>query len=303
MKPKPRLHGVIVPAITFVDDNDRVEELAYRNLLRRLIEAGVHGIFAGGSAGEGPLLTLREWERVMIIAFDECRGKIPLLGGSMDTSTQRIIERLKILAEIGYEFFVVTPTFYGGSKLAEEQLRLFGECREHCDGMEMIAYNIPACTGSVISVETMCNMARRGWIRYCKDSSDDIRYFQRLVSEGEPLGLEPLIGSERNAAEGLLLGACGLVPVCANYNPSTYLAAHKARTDKQELTLCQNRINSMVQSLVLEPRSWLAGIKYAVSLTGIGSGKPVSPLESLNADEKRLINSFVQNDSVLQTQS
>ena len=55
------LAGVVVPAITPVDDEDRVDEAAFRKGLRRLISAGVHAIFVGGSAGEGPLLTAYEW--------------------------------------------------------------------------------------------------------------------------------------------------------------------------------------------------------------------------------------------------
>ncbi len=51
------LAGVVVPVITPVDGEDRVDEAAYRGVIRRLIDSGVHAIFAGGSAGEGPLLT------------------------------------------------------------------------------------------------------------------------------------------------------------------------------------------------------------------------------------------------------
>jgi 4-hydroxy-tetrahydrodipicolinate synthase len=289
------LGGVIVPAITPVDDEDRVDEGAYRKLLKRLIEAGVHGVFAGGSAGEGPLLVLREWERMASIAFEECHGKVHLLGGALDTSTRRIIERIKILARIGYENFVVSPTFYVGAKLPEEHLRLFGECKEHSEGMEMVAYNIPSCTGSVIKVETMCEMARRGWIRYCKESSEDLNYLRRLVSEGGPLGLRVLMGSEANAAQGLLLGACGIVPVCANYEPSTFLSAYNARADREKLMRAQERIDALVKNIPLGPRMWLAGVKYALFTTGVGSGKPVSPLEPVDLDEKRRIDLFLQH--------
>src|ERR1039457_2295722 len=160
------LAGIIVPIITPVDGQDRVDESAYRTLLRRLIKAGVHGVFAGGSAGEGPLLVFQEWERMATIAFEECNGKIHLLGGTMDTSTWRVIERIKILAQIGYQNFVVAPTFYIGAKLPSEHLRLFGECKEQSEGMNMIAYNIPSCTGSIIPTEVMAEMTQRGWISY-----------------------------------------------------------------------------------------------------------------------------------------
>jgi 4-hydroxy-tetrahydrodipicolinate synthase len=92
-----RIAGVIVPVITPVDEQDHVDEDAYRGLLRFLMGSGVHGIFVGGTAGEGPLLTLDEWERMAVIAFEECHGKVHLLGGTLDTSTRRVIEKAKIL--------------------------------------------------------------------------------------------------------------------------------------------------------------------------------------------------------------
>ena len=81
-----KMGGIIVPVITPVDDQDRVDEASFRAQIRRLIKAGIHGIFVGGSAGEGPLLTAKEWERMVTIGFEECNGKVHLLGGAIDTS-------------------------------------------------------------------------------------------------------------------------------------------------------------------------------------------------------------------------
>lgn len=39
------LGGVIVPAITPLHDDERVDEIAFRKGIRRLIDAGVHAIF------------------------------------------------------------------------------------------------------------------------------------------------------------------------------------------------------------------------------------------------------------------
>ncbi len=288
------MFGIIVPVITPVNSQDQVDEAAYRAQLRRLIRAGVHGVFAGGSAGEGPLLTFPEWERMASIAYEECHGKIHLLGGTMDTSTRRIIERIKVLARIGYQNFVVAPTFYVGAKLPSELLRLFGECKEHGEGMNMIVYNIPSCTGSMIPAEVMVEAVRRGWVTSVKDSSEDMGYYHRLVAEAGPLGLRVFLGTERKAAEALFTGAVGLVPTCANFEPSTFLAAYEARRNEEELARLQKRITALVENLLLAPRMWLAGLKYVVATTGIGSGRVVSPLEPLSAEERERIDAYLR---------
>jgi 4-hydroxy-tetrahydrodipicolinate synthase len=288
-----RITGVIVPVVTPVDEQDRVDEDAYRALLRFLVGSGVHGIFAGGTAGEGPLLTLEEWERMAVIAFEECHGKVHLLGGTLDTSTRRVIEKAKILASIGYENYVVLPTFYLKIKLPNEHLRLFGECKEAVSDLNMVVYNLPSIAGSSIPVEVMCEMTRRGWITCCKDSSEDMVYFDRLLAEAGPLGLGVLIGSEVHAAQVLLKGAQGIVPVSANFEPSTYLAAFVARQNAEKMKEIENRIVSVVHNVLLQPRSWLSAAKYASSSLGFGSGRPISPTEPLSQAERQQVDRFL----------
>ncbi len=135
-------------------------------------------------------------------------------------------------------------------------------------------------------------MTSRGWIRYCKDSSEDMEYFAALLSKAGPLGLRALIGTERHAAKALRMGASGLVPTCANYEPATFVDAYNARQDDARLTAYQERITALVENLLLKPHSWLAGAKYAVSKKGFGSSRPVSPTDSLNEQERADIDQF-----------
>lgn len=285
-----RLHGVVVPIITPVDDDDRVDEAAFRKAIRYLIDAGVHSLFVGGSAGEGPLFTMTEWVRLMEIALDENGGAIPLLGGVMDTSTRRVIEKIRVLNDIGYENYAVSPTYYIALHSSEEHLRLFGACKEAAPDMEMVVYNIPTCTGSTVSVAAFLEMARRGWLRYCKESSGDLVSLLALIKRGRDLGLMVLVGEERLMYEGLLAGGAGMVPVGANYEPETYIRIYNAalRGDEEELSSRVERARYVCETLT-GGTCWLAGIKYALTQRGIGSGRPLSPLEPTDEDRKRLI--------------
>lgn len=297
---KNELSGIIVPVITPVDSEDRVDEKSFRKIIRYLINSGVNGIFVGGSSGEGTLLTEREWTRMVEIAFDENKGMVSLLGGAMDTSAKKVKEKIKLLEKIGYKYFVVTPTFYIKLTTPDEHLRLFSECREVSDRIEMVAYNIPDCTGSEIPVEVLCECARRGWIRYCKNTSENMDYFKRLVSEGKKAGLKVLCGTEVDMAEKLLAGAVGIVNVCANYEPETYIRAFQsaAKKDINELMKMQERIRFLREKLLLTGDCWIAGIKYAMSTIGMGSEKPVSPLQPANEKQKKIIDEITRQRSM-----
>jgi len=292
------LRGVIVPVVTPSDQNDRIDEQAFRMVLQRLIKAGVHGIFVGGSAGEGPLLVPAEWQRMVEIASNEIGDKVPLLGGVSDTSTRKVIEKINILKKIGYSRYVVTPTFYISTKLAEEQLRSFGAAREAGGDMEMIAYNIPQCVGSVIAPETFAELAKRGWIRCCKESSGNLEYFNQVVQAGAPFGLKVLMGDEILIPDGLVGGAVGIVPVCANYDPKLFIQAYHAAVagKKDELLALHKTILQKRATILLGGACWLSGIKYALSLMGMGQGTPVSPLQPVTGKQAQDIKELVNAD-------
>jgi len=290
------IRGVIVPVITPIDADENVDEPAFRRQLQRLIEAGVHALFVGGSAGEGPLLADAAWRRMAEIAFEEAGGKLPLLGGVMDTSARRAREKIRVLRGIGYPYFVLTPTYYITVKAESEHLRLFGEARDAAGDMEMIAYNIPQCTSSRLAVDTVCEMARRGWIRSCKESSGDIAYFRELARRGKDAGLSVFAGDEFTLVEELQAGAAGIVPVCANIFPDVYLRAFEAaaRGDWTAVARAHEENLRVREPLVAGGACWLAGIKYAASVLGVGSGRTVSPLEPAGRRQQERIEQLLK---------
>jgi 4-hydroxy-tetrahydrodipicolinate synthase len=290
------LRGVVVPVVTPVNKKEEVDERAFRRLLRYLVKAGVNVIFVGGSAGEGPLLPDGQWRRMVEIAHSEVGNDLPLLGGAMDTSTRRVCDKVAILRDIGYRYFVLTPTYYVAGRSPAEHLRLFGAAKKAAGKMEMVAYNIPQCTGSALAVDTVCEMAARGWIRYCKESSGDLKYLKTLIRRGERVGLTVLVGDELIAGQGLLAGAKGVVPVCANYVPEMWLRYFEAgvRGDRKAVAEQRPELLRIREILLLSGASWIAGIKYAVSRMGFGSGMCVSPLESAEPERKVRIDALIK---------
>lgn len=284
------LEGVIVPVITPVNEHDQVDETSYRAVIRRCMRAGVNGIFAGGSAGMGPMLTPREWRRAMEIAHDEVRGRCVLLGGVMATSTRLALERIRVLDKIGFAAMVVTPTYYITLSRAEEFTAHFGACRNATD-MEMVLYNIPQCTGSNIPLDVLRDAAHRGWSQACKESAGNRYYFRQLLKLGQDYGLKVFQGNEADIQWALSLKASGLVPVCANIDPETFVKAWRAAQagDSALLSKAQKRILALRRMFVQGDKNWIAGIMYGVARLGIGSGRPIMPLQPLSPEARAQI--------------
>jgi 4-hydroxy-tetrahydrodipicolinate synthase len=291
----PDLYGIIPPLITPTDAQDAVDEPALRRAINRLLQAGVHGLFVAGTAGEGPLLADRQWERLMEIAQDEVAGKAPLLAGVQDVSTRKVCDKIRRLVALGYRHCVVTPTFYIPTRTMSEHLRHFDACRGAAGDIEVIAYNIPQVVGTSLAVETVCELARRGWVRHCKESSGDLEFLRRLIEQGLDVGLRVLMGDERNSAAGLRAGAVGLVNLCSNLQPETYLQLYEAalRKDESAMERLQGKINHLLESVVLNGPCFVAGPKYMLSRLGIGRGTPVAPLEPVNERQARMIEAFL----------
>ena len=285
--------GVIVPLITPIDENENVDGKALRKLIRRCLTAGVHGIFVGGWAGMGPLLLDDQWRRAMEIAREEVDASHILMGGAIATSTSRAIKQIRLLEQIGFEYMIVTPTFYITLNYENEMLSHFGCCRESSD-MEMVVYNIPDCTGSLIPLATIEEVVRRGWTRVFKESSGDREYFSSVLDICNNYGANVLQGHEPDIEWGLSLGAAGIVPVCANYEPETYVSAWLAakQGDQEFLRRAQQRISAIRDVLLMGRKNWISGIMYGMSTLGIGSGIPMRPLQELGEEDKLLIDTL-----------
>ncbi|AQQ09110.1 4-hydroxy-tetrahydrodipicolinate synthase [Sedimentisphaera cyanobacteriorum] len=283
--------GVLVPIITPVDENENVDEKAFRAVIRHCIDAGAHGIFAGGSAGMGPLLADDQWQRAMEIAKDETEGRAGLAGGVIATSTRRALEKIDILKRLDFPSMVVTPTYYISLKTEKEMLSHFSACREATD-MQMITYNIPGCVQSTIPVSVIEYMAEKGWTDLIKESSGDRDYFLKVLGVCQRLSIGVMQGNEPDIEWGLRIGAAGIVPVCANYEPEAFVAAVNAATqeDFQQLSELQEHISSVREVLLLgEDKNWIAGIMYGLSTLGMGIGRPVRPIQELTEDQKKPI--------------
>ena len=80
------LKGSIVALITPFKDNILKEDV-YRQLINYHIINGTNGIVPGGTTGESPTLSHNEHKKIIEVAVQECKGKIPVISGTGSNST------------------------------------------------------------------------------------------------------------------------------------------------------------------------------------------------------------------------
>lgn len=65
------IKGIICPILTPMYEDESINEQELRNQVNRLIDAGIHGLFAFGTNGESYALSTAEKERVLEIVVEE----------------------------------------------------------------------------------------------------------------------------------------------------------------------------------------------------------------------------------------
>lgn len=221
------LHGIVPPVVTPLTQDFQVDEKSLRKVVRHLVDGGVHGLFLLGSTSECVFLNAKQRADVIQIALDEAAGKVPSVCGTMDPTTDRVIENAKQAKALGVDGLVVTSQFYTRSSQGET-IDHFSMIKDAVD-LPILAYDIPVCTNLKLSRETIREMYERKLICAVKDSSGDIENMRML---GLDFANNPdfaiLSGSETVVDYALLGGAHGNVPGLGNVDPAGYVRLYNA---------------------------------------------------------------------------
>ena len=94
------IRGVIVPILTPIDDEERIDEAALRAQVDYVIAGGVLGILAFGSNGEFYMVE-EEMRRGLGIILDQTAGRVPVYFGIGAISTKKCCRLARMAANQG----------------------------------------------------------------------------------------------------------------------------------------------------------------------------------------------------------
>ncbi|WP_018461632.1 2,4-dihydroxyhept-2-ene-1,7-dioic acid aldolase [Thermus oshimai] len=209
--------GSIPPLVTPFR-NGEIDEAALRRLIRRVVEAGSHGVSVGGTTGEPGTQTLEERKRVIRIAVEEVAGRVPVLAGTGALRLEETLELTRYAKAVGADGAMVIVPYY--VKPNQEGLyRYFAEVARAVPDFPLVIYNIPGRAGVEIAPATVARL-RRDFpnIVGLKHSSKDLEYVSHLLQEA---GEDFLVfcGLESLTLPMMSLGAVGTIAATANWLP------------------------------------------------------------------------------------
>ncbi|HVQ92074.1 MAG TPA: dihydrodipicolinate synthase family protein [Mycobacteriales bacterium] len=248
------LSGVIPPVVTPRRPDGDLDRASLARLCRGMVDAGVGGLFIGGSTGEAALLDDATRLAALDVAVEAAAGRVPVLFGVIDTGTRRVIERARPARDHGAAALVATAPFYV-SPDQREILAHFAELHRRLD-LPIVAYDIPPATHVRIEPDTMIALARSGDIAAAKDSSGDLAGLRWTLDHTRELGFPVFTGSETLVDSAVAAGAAGVVPGLGNVDPAGFVRLYEAARagDTRRAADRQRRLSRLFRIIAIPDR-------------------------------------------------
>lgn len=270
-----RFQGVLPVLVTPMSQDESVDEPAYRQLIRRVLAARAHGVVVLGTAGEFAVLRDAEKTRALRIATDEVAGRVPVIAGTGQPGTRQAVEMTCLAKELGADCALVVPPYYYNVD-QQATIRHYRTIASE-SGLPVLLYNIPFFTKVNLEPDTVRALAEEPGIAGIKDSSGNLRYFQRLCQTVKSEHFTVVTGSDDMLFAQLVVGGDGCISPGANLVPQWFVQLWEAMQQNrwQDAWILQERIQTMHRGIGYG--TFPAGIKAALSLLGIGNGLLAAP--------------------------
>jgi 4-hydroxy-tetrahydrodipicolinate synthase len=193
-----------------------LDEETLRKLVRRQIEAGIGFLVPCGTTGESPTLTRAEHLRVVEIALEEAKDKVPVLGGAGGYNTSEVIELARELERMGVDGVLSVTPYY--NKPTQEGLFQHYRAIASAIRLPIVVYSVQGRTGVNVEPATLARLAQIENIVGVKEASGNIGQMVNILNE-VPESFAVLSGDDAVTIPLMALGGRGIVSVVSNQIP------------------------------------------------------------------------------------
>lgn len=279
--------------VTPVTPASDLDEPAVRRIVDHMVAGGVHGVFVLGTTGENTSVPAAMRERLIAATVAHVGERAGVYAGISSNCLADSVAAAKACARLGVDAVVAhLPTYYVLD--AEEQFAYFDALADRI-GLPLLLYDIPVTTHMVIPVEIVERLSRHPNIVGIKDSGGDVAHLTMLL---ERLGdgradFAVLVGASVLSAQGLALGADGIVPSQGNLIPALCRALYDRAVegDRDGAEAHQQRIDALTR-LFVEGRSLaqsLGALKAMMGALDLCGPDVLPPLRPLSAEEQEAL--------------
>jgi len=198
-----------------------LDEPTLRALVKRQIAAGINFLVPCGTTGESPTLTHQEHLRVVEIAVELAKGKVPVLAGAGGYNTAEVITLARELADLGANGILSVTPYY--NKPTQEGLYQHFKAIAEAVSLPIILYSVQGRTGVNIEPATVGRLSQIANIIGIKEASGNISQMSTILN-AVPEDFLVLSGDDAITLPLIALGGRGVISVASNEIPADMTA-------------------------------------------------------------------------------
>ena len=272
------LKGALAAAVTPLrDGGDVLDEASFGPYVEFLVAAGLDGILALGTTGEGILLVPEERRRAAELFVTAAGERLDVAVHCGAQTTRETVALAGHAAEVGAAAVaVIGPPYYA----LDEQALLahFSAAAQACAPLPFYLYEFADRSGYAVPVAVVERLREQAPnLAGLKVSDAPLERFSPYLLEG----LDVFVGPESLIVEGLARGAAGAVSGLASAFPELVgeLVRNPDRSTGERVTAVRDRLQAL---------PFQAALKRTLARRGVPIGEDVrAPLRGLTPEERR----------------
>ncbi len=221
MAPSRQFRGAFTALVTPFTATGDIDKEAFRSLVRRQIDSGIHGLVACGTTGETPTLSHEEDEWVIATTLEVAserpsRARVRVIAGTGSNSTETAINSTRRAAALGVDAALVVAPYYNkpDQRMIESHFRAVADE----GGLPIIVYNVPGRTGVNVEAVTLLRLAEHPRIVAVKEASANMDQIATILRD-RPADFSVFAGDDTWTMPMLALGGDGVICTCSNEIP------------------------------------------------------------------------------------
>lgn len=286
--------GVYAALMTPFDANGKVDYDALSALADHCISSGLHGLYVGGSTGEGFLLTEEERMDVFRAVGKKMAGKCKLFAHVGAISTDSAIRMAKVAADSGFDAVSAVAPFYYAFPL--EAIKGYYKDIMDATDLPMLMYNFPNAggfNGMLDVVNSFIADEKLLGIKHTSQNLFELEMFKHLARD-----LFVFNGFDEMLIAGLSMGADGGIGSTYNFMPQIILDIYNSfnRGDIASAQKAQDKANRIIEAML--PFGVFQMEKEILKNLGVPCGecrKPFLPLSEEGRAKAKEIACALQN--------
>jgi len=279
------LNGIIPPIVTPVDEHENVNPEGLKEVIRHVLDGGVHGILVNASNGEFYAFDFENQKKSVETTVEFTNGKVPVYAGASAITTKECLKLAEMAEKAGADALtVLTPMFVTPTE--DELFEHFAAIAKSCS-LPVLLYNNPGKTGNNITPGLLKRLSAIDNICGIKNTSMDFSQTMKYIEATSHRDDFAVFGGiDYYIYATLCHGGAGSVAGTANVAPRMVVDIYEyySRGDHLGALNAQKALMPLRDAYGLG--TFPVMMKEMLNLLGVNAGKPVRPVRPIG-DEAR----------------